>query len=217
MQFHNALIFGEEDSEGGGGGREVQVLLEAQGEEPSRLVRIFSKGDAEEGWMLHAECRAPSVASAQQATERVDLESLRAGLSPEDVPAFYRAKAAVGIDLGPSFRTLGRVWSRQGEALGEVCFPEAQGANGLDVHPLLLDGCFQVMGAARNPGGGDDGITYLPFGWERLWLADRLPDRLLCHVRMREAPASQGTDPETGGGPEGLRRRFPPLRYERGA
>ena len=201
-QLHNALIFGEEDSENGGEGREMQVLLEAPGEEPSRLVRIFSKGEAEEDWTLHAECRAPSGAGAPQAPEGVDLESLKAGMSPEDAPAYYRAKAAVGIDLGPSFRTLASVWSRAGEALGEVCWPEALGANGLDVHPLLLDGCFQVMGAARNPGGAEDGITYLPFGWERLWLAGRLPDRLFCHVRMREAPESRETDPETGGGPE---------------
>ena len=202
MQLHSALIFGEENSEGESEGRHVQVLLEAPGEEPSRLVRIFSKGGAEEDWTLHAECRAPSGAEARQASEGVDLESLKAALSPEDVPAFYRAKADVGIDLGPSFRTLGMVWSRAGEALGEVCFPESSGVNGLDVHPLLLDGCFQVMGAARNPGGAEDGITYLPFGWERLWLAERLPDRLLCHVRMREAANSQETDPETGGGPE---------------
>ncbi len=205
MQFHNALIFGEEsaDNDGGaGGGREMQVLLEAPGEEPSRLVRIFSKGEAGEDWTLHAECRAPSGASARPAPGQVDLEGLKAGLSPEDVPAYYRAKANVGIELGPSFRTLGAVWSRAGEALGEVCFPEALGANGLDVHPLLLDGCFQVMGAARNPGGAEDDVTYLPFGWERLWLAERLPDRLICHVRMREAPGSQETDPETGGGPE---------------
>ena len=202
VQLHNALIFGEESSENGGEGREVQVLLEAPGEEPSRLVRIFSKGEAEEGWTLHAECRAPSEAGGRQAPEQVDLEGLKAALSPEDVPAYYRAKANVGIDLGPSLRTLGSVWSRAGEALGEVCWPESSGENGLDVHPLLLDGCFQVMGAARNPGGAEDGITYLPFGWERLWLAERLPNRLLCHVRMRETPSSQETDPETGGSQE---------------
>ena len=202
VQLHSALIFGEENSEGESEGRHVQVLLEAPGEESSRLVRIFSKGEAEEDWTLHAECRAPSEAGAPQAPEGVDLESLKAGMSPEDVPAYYRAKAAVGIDLGPSFRTLGSVWSRAGEALGEVNFPEDQGANALDVHPLLLDGCFQVMGAARNPGGAEDGITYLPFGWDRLWLADRLPDRLLCHVRMREVSNSQEADPETAGGAE---------------
>ena len=201
MQLHNALIFPEESADNDEGrGREMQVLLEAPGEAPSRLVRIFSKGEAEEDWTLHAECRAPSDAGARQASEQVDLESLKAGLSPEDVPAFYRAKAGVGIDLGPSFRTLRMVWSRAGEALGEVCFPEALGGNDLDVHPLLLDGCFQVMGAARNPGGAEDGITYLPFGWDRLWLPDRLPDRFFCHVRMREA--NREPDAETGGSPE---------------
>ena len=203
MQLHNALIFPEENADNDEGrGREMQVLLEAPGEAPSRLVRIFSKGEAEEDWTLHAECRVPSDAGARQASEQEDLESLKAGLSPEDVPAFYRAKAGVGIDLGPSFRTLRMVWSRAGEALGEVCFPEALGGNDLDVHPLLLDGCFQVMGAARNPGGAEDGITYLPFGWERLWLPDRLPDRFLCHVRMREASKNWEPDAETGGSPE---------------
>ena len=203
MQLHNALIFPEESADNDEGeGREMQVLLEAPGEAPSRLVRIFSKGEAEEDWTLHAECRTPSEAGARQASEQVDLESLKTSLSPEDVSAFYRAKAGVGIDLGPSFRTLKAVWSRAGEALGEVCFSEALGGNDLDVHPLLLDGCFQVMGAARNPGGAEDGITYLPFGWERLWLPDRLPDRFLCHVRLREASKNQEPDAETGGSPE---------------
>ena len=129
----------------------------------------------------------------------MDLEGLKADLAPVDVPAFYRAKAGVGIDLGPSFRTLERVWSRPGEALGEVSFPQAMGANGLDVHPLLLDGCFQVLGAARVQAGAEDGTTYLPFGWERLWLADGLPDRIVCHVRMREDARSESADDESGG------------------
>ena len=129
----------------------------------------------------------------------MDLEDLKADLAPVDVLAFYRAKAGVGIDLGPSFRTLERVWSRPGEALGEVSFPQAMGANGLDVHPLLLDGCFQVLGAARVQAGAEDGTTYLPFGWERLWLADGLPDRIVCHVRMREDARSGSADDESGG------------------
>ncbi len=187
--MQSALIFLEDDSENGTGerGRTVQVLLDDSGDGPARRVQILSKGVSDEGWTLHAEGRISSEARAPEAGTRVDLESLKAGLSPMDAAAFYRAKAGVGIDLGPSFRTLGRVWSRPGEALGEVSFPEALGRNGLDVHPLLLDGCFQVIGAARNPTGAEDGITYLPFGWERLWLAGRLPDRVVCHVRMREA------------------------------
>ena len=203
MQLHNALIFPEEDSEDGADeeGRKVQVLLDSSDQENSRRVRIFSKG-SEEGWTVHVEGRVSPGAPMQEAGGRVDLESLKAPLSPVDVAAYYRARAGTGINLGPSFRTLGRVWSRPGEALGEISFPEALGRNGLDVHPLLLDGCFQVVAAARNPGGVEEGITYLPFGWERLWLADRLPDRLLCHVRMSEV--SQGAEGEAGERPEVL-------------
>ena len=202
--MQNALVFPESDSEDRTGerGRIVQVLLDDSGEKPGRRVQILSKGNTGEGWTLHAEGRISSGFLTPETGTRVDLESLKAGLSPIDVSAFYRAKTGVGIDLGPSFRTLVRVWSRPGEALGEVTFPEALGQNGVDAHPLLLDGCFQVIGAARNPSGAEDGITYLPFGWERLWLTGRLPDQVVCHVRMREA--SRGPAEETGEPPEVL-------------
>ncbi len=203
--MQSALVFPEDDSKDGTGerGRTVQVLLDAAGDEPARRVQILSKGATDEGWTLHAEGRVSSESRTTEAGTRVDLDGLKAGLSPMDVPAFYRAKAGVGIDLGPSFRTLGRVWSRPGEALGEVSFPEALGRrNGLDVHPLLLDGCFQTMGAARQTAGAEDGITYLPFGCDRLWLTGRLPDRIACHVRMRESTG--GPVRETGESPEVL-------------
>ena len=214
MQLHNPLVFPErgsgDGSDGGDGGdgndwndesagRKVQVLLDASDDGPGRRVQVLSRGESDEEWTLHAEARIPSSPGSRspEAPSRVDIEAVKAGLAPVDVPAFYRAKAGVGIDLGPSFRTLQRVWSRPGEALGEVSLPEALGANALDVHPLLLDGCFQVMGAARSAAGAEGGTTYLPFGWDRLWLADRLPDRIVCHVRMREGPGSGSEDPES--------------------
>ena len=194
MQLHTPLVFPEEDSEDRTGEerRTVQVLLEASGEEPSRRVRIFSKGETDEGWTLHAEGQVPSAPSPgpPEATARVDLKELQAGLSPVELTAYYRAKAEVGIDLGPSFRTLVALWSRPGEALGEVSLPDSSGRSGLDIHPLLLDGCFQVMAAARAPVGSDEAVTYLPFGWERLALPEGLPERMLCHVRMRGEPDS---------------------------
>ena len=209
MQLHNPLVFpdeGTEDGTGEGPERKVQVLLDASGEEPSRSVQIFSKGGTDEGWTLHAEGRVPSASGSgtPEAAARVDLKGLKAGLSPVDVSALYRAKADVGIDLGPSFRMLQTVWSRPGEAWGEVSFPGDLGRSGIDVHPLLLDGCFQVMGAARNPTGAGDGTTYLPFGWERLWLTNRLPDRVICHVRMRGDPRGQEPDMESAEPPEVL-------------
>ncbi|MYA97363.1 MAG: SDR family NAD(P)-dependent oxidoreductase, partial [Nitrospinae bacterium] len=203
MQLHNALVFAEGDAgeDSGEGGRKVQVVLDPSGEAASRRVQIFSQGN-EEGWTVHVEGRVSQGAPVPGAGERVDLEGLKADLSPVDVSGYYRARAATGIELGPSFRTLGRVWSQPGEAVGEVSFPEALGQNGLDVHPLLLDGCFQVVAAARNPGGAEGETTYLPFGWERLWLTGRLPEQIVCHVRMGEA--ARGAEVETGEPPEVL-------------
>ena len=194
MQLHNPLIFSEEEDGSGEKGRKVQVLLDRAEEGASRRVQILSRGEDGEEWTLHAEAQIAADSRGPEAEPRLDIESLKANLSPVDVPAFYRAKAEVGIDLGPRFRTLAAVWSRPGEALGEVSFPEALGPSELDVHPLLLDGCFQVLAAARNPGKSEDGITYLPFAWEQLWLKDRLPDRLICHVRLREDPRGEEAD-----------------------
>ena len=201
LQLHNPLVFSEKESGDGDGeqDRSVQVVLDDD-EGPSRRVQIYSRG-AEKGWTMHVEGRVSSGVQMPEAGGRADLDGLKARLSPADLPAYYRAKVATGIDLGPSFRTLGTVWSGPGEALGEVRLPEAVGRNELDIHPLLLDGCFQVVGVARNMTGAPGEPTHLPFGWERLWLARRVPDRFFCHVVMSDASRSES---ESGEPPEVL-------------
>ena len=203
MQLHSPLVFPDTDNENGTeeAGRQVQVLLDAPGESASRHVQIFSKG-TESAWTLHVEGRVLPGALPPETGARIDLEALKARLSPADESAYYRAKAATGISLGPLFRTLGKVWSGPGEALGEVFLPAGLGQSDLDVHPLVLDGCFQVVGVARNMTGAPGEATYLPFGWERLWLAGQLPNQVVCHVRMSEA--SQEAKSEGDDAPEVL-------------
>ena len=205
FSMQNALVFPDEDAEDGSAdtGRRVQVLLDDAEDGAARRVRILSRGEGEDGWTLHAEGRvATSSAGPAPAAPSLDVEGLKAALSPVDLAAYYRAKAAVGIDLGPSFRTVDALWARPREAIAEVALPAGVERNPFDVHPLVLDGCFQVFGAARNPDGGEEGITYLPFAWERLWLKDRLPERLVCHVSMREGPQGEVADVTGGDVPE---------------
>ncbi|MCY4579571.1 MAG: polyketide synthase dehydratase domain-containing protein, partial [Chloroflexi bacterium] len=197
FQLHNPLVFAESDATDGSAeeGRTVQVFLDDSGQVGSKNVQIFSKG-IENEWILHIEGRVSSDAQVPEAGGRVDLKALKARLSSTDVPDYYRAKADTGINLGPFFRTLGNVWSAPGEALGEVNLPEAAGRNDLNVHPLLMDGCFQVIGVARNMTGEPGEATYLPFGWERFWLTRQLPDRLVCHVIMSEASTKAESESE---------------------
>ena len=186
FQMKSALVLPEAGAADGSGGegRRLQVVLDSAGAGASRRVRILSRSATDEEWTLHAEGRlatSPDSALAP-AMASLDVERLTGELAPVALNAYYRAKAEVGIDLGPSFRTLEALWSQPGEALGEVSLPDSIGTGGLEIHPLLLDGCFQVMGAARAAVGSNEEVTYLPFGWERLALPQQLPNRLLCHV-----------------------------------
>ena len=220
VQLHNALVLPKEGADGGaargadggaaqgadggpaGRGRSVQFVLDAAEAGARRRFQIFSGGGSE-GWTLHVEGRVSRGPSGADGGEHLDAESLRGRLAEVDVQGYYRARAETGVGLGPCFRTLRRAWARPGEALGEVSFPDGIGRNGLDIHPLVLDGCFQVVGAARNLDGPHGSVTYLPFGWERMWLTTgRLPDRVLCHVRLGEG--SRDADSEAGEAPEVL-------------
>ena len=199
LLLHTPLVFPETDAQDGPGAepeRKLQVLLDASDDAPTRRVRILSREGSDAAWTLHAQARVSPgpVPPPLEAPRRVDWEALKDGLAEQDVPALYRAKAAAGIDHGPSFRTLEWVRSRPGEALGEVRLPPVPAEDRPDFHPLLLDACFQVSAAAREPARGGDPSTYLPFGCERMWLADRLPERLICHARLQQAPG--GATPE---------------------
>ena len=200
MQLRSPLVLPEDKADGGAdeAGRRVQVALDPPEAGTPRRVQVFSKGPEGE-WTLHLEGRVSPAPGVPESSGTVDLEGLKDGLAPGDVGAYYRARSDTGIALGPSFRTLERVWSRPGEAVAEVSFPEALGRNELEIHPLVLDGCFQTVGVARLAGGADE-ATYLPFGWDRLWLTGRLPDRVICHVRMNEAAPDSAT--EAAGPPE---------------
>ena len=206
FQLQNPLVLGErdpDDADAADEGRQMQVLVDVA-EGPWRRVQVLSKQASEADWTLHAEARlAASAPVFPAAAQPVDIEALKAALPTDDLSGYYRGKAALGIDLGPSFRSLKALWSRPGEALAEIALPAGVDAAQCDIHPLLLDGCFQAVGAARDPGAsGEDETTYLPFAWDRMQLASRLPERLFCHVRLPERPAAEGDSDRAGGVPE---------------
>ncbi len=196
LQLLSPMVFPEPDSDEGAApeGRQVQFVLDEVDPRTPARFEIYSRGPGEDGWTRHAEGLAHSEAGRIEGAESVDLDGLKAGLEPRDVSEFYRSRTGAGVELGAPFRTLRALWASEGEAVGELSLPETIDRGGIEVHPLLLDGCFQVMAEARSGAGGDDGVAYLPFGWERLWLTGPMPDQLVCHARLKEAAEpSEGT------------------------
>ena len=189
LQLHSPMIFDDPDPQDAGEarGRQVQLVLDHADAGAPRRFEIFSRSDGEDGWTQHAQGTVSSGTGPSVSAERIELEGLKADLTAVDLNEFYRARAEAGVDLGPSFQTLRSLWARDGEALGEVALPDGVDRGGAELHPLLLDGCFQVMAAARRASGDEDGSPYLPFGWERLRLDGPLGDRLVCHAVLRES------------------------------
>ena len=198
MQLHAPLMLDEAEDDAG---RSLQVMLGCPedgeaGVHESRPVEIYSRGAGEDGWRLHAQGRVS--AGAVEPAAAVDPEELTAGLTAVDVSGLYGSFTDLGIGYGASFQGLASVWSGSGEAVGEVVLAAGLETAALLVHPVQLDGCFQVLAAAlgetvgERAGGaaGESGVTYLPFGWERLWLSGALPERVLCHARLR--PVEKG-------------------------
>jgi acyl transferase domain-containing protein/acyl carrier protein len=72
-----------------------------------------------------------------------------------------------GLEYGPAFQGIERLWSGPGEALGQLRWPEHEDLADYHLHPALLDACFQVMlGVVASDKGG----VYLPIQIETLWV-----------------------------------------------
>ncbi len=206
LQLHNPLVYPEYDPDGDEGepSRRVQMIVSGgKGSEP-REFEVYSKGRSDEGWTLHAEGRLAPAAGRPGANERVQVEALTDGLQPQDLNAYYRAKAATGIDFGPFFRTVETLWCEGREAVGEVALQGAAEGQDYGIHPLLLDGCFQVLSATRTLSGIGGDATYLPFACERLWLNGPLPERIVCYAQLRESAQEAGDDDAAAAIPETL-------------
>ena len=204
FRIHRPLLFTGDEV------RTVQVTLERMAPGPPASgaedrFEVTSRGfETGKDWDLHAEGRLEFGAGAG---EVVDVEALGAGLTRVDLQDLYRRMAALGISYGPVFRGLLGLMAGVGEAVGEVALPE--GLSGWDgmVHPALLDACFQTVGGlwmSEDGEDGEDGEVWLPVGWDRLWLREGLPERVLCHAQSHEEEGAAGPGP--GPGPGEVRR-----------
>lgn len=187
MQIYSALILEDEDndSEANGSGRKLQLVLASVSDNATRQFEIFSKGRSDESWVLHAAGKLRSNPSDFDMPAFADIMEVKSALAPQDTGQFYEMRSADQIYLGPAYHTLKALWGRAGEAFGELVLQDTVDASGMEMHPLLVDGCFQVLSIARYLTGVEQGAVYMPFGWERLWVAGSMPERIFCHAILR--------------------------------
>ena len=156
------------------GERRVQVAVEEEAAGRSRVRVYAEREDGEwepvsEGWLRRA-------GEAKQ--EREDLEGIESRLKETEAgDQFYASLEERGIRFGERFRGVRRLWSGDGEALGEIgAAKDTQGT--WEIWPWALDACLQVVAAA-----GKTDSLYLPMSIERIEVLAPMPETVRSWVR----------------------------------
>jgi mycoketide-CoA synthase len=168
-------------TDSGFGSVAVQVVVGVGEESGQRSVAIFSRVDADSGWVCHAE----GALSSTPVEPNADLSVWPpAGAVAVDATDGYEKLAARGYAYGPAFRGLTATWVRGDEVFAEVRLPDAAGGvSGFGVHPALLDAAMHSMVIDHRA--VDETDVVLPFAWQGV----SLHAAGASAVRARIAPA----------------------------
>jgi acyl transferase domain-containing protein len=171
------------------GVRAIRVVLGTQFS-GKRTFQIFSGPTTGDGLgTLHAQGVICSDSTPRSVERRCDLEQVRGRCPAGQVAAdFYAEFARRGLNYGPCFQAVSQVWAGAGEALGRLQAPSAvAGELGVcQLHPALLDGAFQVLGAVLRDHAAAGGDLYLPIGLTSLRLHRAPRGSLWVHAIVRD-------------------------------
>jgi acyl transferase domain-containing protein/thioesterase domain-containing protein/acyl carrier protein len=175
IEFQKALVL----PEGKG-----PVRLQSSYSSADATARFTSRGPGEDGpWTLNATAKLrPRDVTQPQA---VDLERLKrkfkTKLAKDEV---YSACEDHGLNYGPAFQAVEAIWRGRGESLGIIELPEqlAMDVEKFQIHPALLDACFQVVQFSALESSANR--IFLPDRIERLAYLGRPPKRVYCHARL---------------------------------
>ncbi|MFH8468086.1 SDR family NAD(P)-dependent oxidoreductase [Streptomyces sp. NPDC017991] len=145
------------------------VALRVTVDEPdgtrARTVAVHARpeGEPDLPWTRHA----TGVLAAEAEEPAFDLTAWPpAGADSLDVTDAYELLAARGYGYGPAFRGLRAAWRRGDEVFADIALPDAarDDAARFGLHPALLDAALHADAL------DDDGVTSVPFSWERVTL-----------------------------------------------
>jgi acyl transferase domain-containing protein/acyl carrier protein len=187
IEFHQALVLLEGET------RRVQVVLSPRADGEAAFSVYSRPKDAERPrapWTLHASGQIHPDHVNSTRPIPASLPEIRARCQEEtSVQEFYLGLRERGLEYGPSFQGIDRLWRRDGEALGRLRVPAAleSDVNSYQLHPAILDACLHVMAASLQveSTGGSRRDVYLPVRIDGVRVWDRPGQCLWSHARVR--------------------------------
>lgn len=176
VQFRKALFLTEEETV------KLQVHLDHQ----DGSCGIYRPSSVEGGeWTLHAE--GTMRLSGKMPVGAPDLSDLQArinqAVSKENCYLHFRT---LGLEYGPTFQSIERLWQAPQEALAEVVIHDRldDEVGSYTIHPAILDSCFQVLAAALPFKDGESAV-YMPTGMKRAFIERKpLTKRMWVHAEI---------------------------------
>ncbi|MDJ0569456.1 MAG: type I polyketide synthase [Pleurocapsa sp. MO_192.B19] len=141
--------------------------------------------NSEPSWTSHASGKV-LVSEAGQ-TPQTDLMALQAEYTePVSIESHYQQFRERGMEYGSSFQAITQLWQQPGTAaLGQIQLPKSLEleAEKYQLHPILLDASFQILGAIFLDNGQRD--AYLPMKVKRLRVYRPTSSCLWSQVRIQ--------------------------------
>ena len=195
MDIREALILVADEA------KTVQLFLSPERDEIVAFQVIsFTPDERREqtSWHVHAAGKIrlakPEYLQSDTRPARLPLEELRVQCQ-EEIPVneYYQHLQTCGMQLGPTFLGIQKLWRRKGEALGQIRMLETLQPERASyrIHPAFLDACLQILGAALFD---DDGSrvsdVYMPLGLETFRLYTQPGIQLWSHARVRPSESA---------------------------
>ncbi|MHA4820542.1 polyketide synthase dehydratase domain-containing protein, partial [Streptomyces aculeolatus] len=86
------------------------------------------------------------------------------GAQAVDLTDFYDRQLATGLDYGPAFQGVQRLWTHHDAIYADITLPDDTEPDGYALHPALLDAALQTTRQLPDTD-PDDTTTRLPFAW----------------------------------------------------
>ena len=171
----------------------VQVILtpQSQGEYEFKIYSFIAEENIPLTETLHAR---GSLTQTNLENRQLRNNSLqREGGELVSISHYYEQVKKQGFNYGKSFQAIAKLWQKEDQALGLIQLPEGlrTETDSYTLHPVLLDACFQVLGAILLK--KSDRTTYLPVSIENLYIYQQPSDKVWSSVKIKTIHSQQIT------------------------
>lgn len=180
-------------------GLRLQVTLEREiGSQSAFKIFSQSKSAATNGqWTLHAQGRVTLNDSGLASPRLVKdaLNEIQARCSGEvEISQFYQGLKFQGLNYGPFFQGVQKLWKGEGEALGEIYISkELARKDQFCFHPALLDAALQVLAGVHADEAAlkEKKQIYLPVEFRKVRFQSNIPEKFWSHAGFTEREGSK--------------------------